>query len=304
MSYESKVRALLATARIANVPSVLSNLAVGVVLGSVLSEGDFRWPWLMSIAVVLFYISANFLNDWKDLDWDRKNRPERALPQELFSPRIYLTIGSLGLVAGLILAGLYGVLALVISLILVALIAQYTWIHKQVAWSVIPMGLCRACLPLLGFSAVLPLLEAPVIIPAIALLIYIVSLSLSARWEARGDLPAKQKWQARGLLLGAGLLAAGLPLIAIPSLGWLGLIPFGLWMFLCFTKFQSPVPAHVSGLLAGIPLVDWALLLPMGFLWYQEGLIEKADPVFLICLLLAPICFICGRLLQRLAPAT
>jgi len=283
---------------------VLSNLAVGVVLAGVLSASEFQWPWLMSTAAVLFYISANFLNDWADVDWDRENRPERALPGGLFSPKLYLVIGVAGLVIGLLLAALYGFLALAIGLVLVALISQYTSVHKKVAWSVVPMGLCRACLPLLGFSAMRPLLETPILVPAAALLIYIVALSMSARWEAKGDIPSRQKWLAKGLLSGAGVLAAGLALMAMPSLGWMGLVPFGLWMAMSFTKFQTPVPAHVSALLAGIPLVDWALLLPIAFIWQREGLLEKTDPLFLICLLLAPICFVCGRLLQRLAPAT
>lgn len=285
-------------------PSVLSNLAVGVVLAGVLVREDFEWPWLMTVAAVLFYISANFLNDWADVEWDRKNRPERALPSGMFAAKFYLGIGLFGLLAGVLLAACYGVMGLVISLVLVGLILLYTWVHKQVAWSVIPMGLCRACLPLLGFSAVRPLLETPVLVPAAALFIYIGALSLSARWEAKGNIPARQKLPARVLLLGSGVLAAFLALMATPSLGWIGLVPFGLWMALSFTKFQTPVPAHVSALLAGIPLVDWALLLPIALIWKAEGLFTGDDVLFWVSLLLAPICLVCGRLLQRLAPAT
>jgi hypothetical protein len=51
---EGKFFALLATARIANVPSVVSNLCVGVLLGSLGTGGDFSWPWGLMIAALLF----------------------------------------------------------------------------------------------------------------------------------------------------------------------------------------------------------------------------------------------------------
>ena len=56
MNKEGKLYALLATARIANVPSVVSNLCVGVLLGSLETGGDFSWPWGLMIAALLFYI--------------------------------------------------------------------------------------------------------------------------------------------------------------------------------------------------------------------------------------------------------
>jgi 4-hydroxybenzoate polyprenyltransferase len=309
---ESKIYALLATARIANVPSVVSNLGVGVLLGSIHNGRDFAWPWWLMIAAVLFYVSGNFLNDWMDRDWDREKRPERALPRGMFSPISYLRVVILGLGGGLLIAAFYGWMAVIAAAILVGLIILYSVVHKKAAWSVIPMGLCRACLPILGYVAMSGNLSGTVLFPAVGLLLYVLALSLSARWEARGNLPVSDKWIARGLLLGAGLFAAILPIFILssmgsviqPNMGWIGLVPFASWLLLCMLRYQSPVSAHVSALLAGIPFIDWILLFPLAKIWLSSGRVESDEPMYLIALFLAPSCFVVGRLLQRLAPAT
>ena len=300
----TKLHALLATARIANVPSVVSNLGVGVLLGSVETGADFSWPWTLMIAAVLFYVAGNFLNDWADREWDAVNRPERALPRGMFSAKAYLAAAVGGAVIGLVLTAVFGFGALLVAVVLVWLIWLYTKVHKRAAWSVIPMGLCRACLPVLGYVAMRGGIAGPALFPAVGLFVYIVALSLSARWESKAEVPEGKKMLSRGLLVAAGVVPALLPLLVMPMFGWIGMIAFFLWLGLCVTKYRSPVPAHVSALLAGIPLVDWVMLLPMALIPMQLGRVDPFDPMFSIAVFLPPAAFILGRLLQRVAPAT
>lgn len=304
MNKEGKIYALLATARIANVPSVVSNLGVGVLLGSLGTGGDFSWPWTLMVAAVLFYVAGNFLNDWADREWDRVNRPERALPRGLFGSHQYLAFACAGIAVGMILSALHGWRAGIVSAALVGFIVLYTKVHKQAAWSVIPMGFCRACLPVLGFVGARGGLGGSMLFPAAALLLYIIALSLSARWESKAEVPEGKKLLSRILLLAAGLIAALLPLVVMPLVGWIGMIAFFLWTGLCITKYRSPVPAHVSALLAGIPLVDWVTLLPMALIWMHLERVEAFDPMFSIAVFLPPAAFLIGRMLQRVAPAT
>jgi 4-hydroxybenzoate polyprenyltransferase len=301
---EGKLYALLATARIANVPSVVSNLGVGVLLGSLGTGGDFSWPWALTLAAVLFYVSGNFLNDWADREWDIVNRPERALPRGLFWPHQYLGFACVGIAVGMILAAIYGWRAVIVSAALVGFIVLYTKVHKQAAWSVIPMGLCRACLPALGYVGVRGGIGGSMLFPAAALLLYIIALSLSARWESKAEVPEGKKLLSRMLLLAAGVVAALLPMMVMPLVGWIGMVAFFMWMLLCVTKYRSPVPAHVSALLAGIPLVDWVTLLPMVLIWMHLERVEAFDPMFSIAVFLPPAAFLLGRVLQRVAPAT
>ena len=303
MNKEGKIYALLATARIANVPSVVSNLGVGVLLGSLDTGEGFSWPWFLTIAAVLFYVAGNFLNDWADREWDMGNRPERALPRGFFRPREYLIFACVGIAVGMILAAIHGWGAVMVSAVLVGLIVLYTKVHKTTALGVIPMGLCRACLPVLGYVAMRGSIAGAVLFPAVGLFVYIVALSLSARWEARAEAEGKQH-MSRSLLVAAGLIPALLPLMVMPVAGWVGMVAFFLWMGLCVTRYRSPVPAHVSALLAGIPLVDWVTLFPMALIWMRLERVDPFDPMFSIAVFLPPVAFVLGRVLQRVAPAT
>jgi 4-hydroxybenzoate polyprenyltransferase len=293
LKQNGKFRALLATARIANVPSVVSNVCVGSILASISSP----LPYALIIAAILFYVSGNFLNDWADRKWDALHRPERALSIGLFTPSLYLAIGIIGILLGFALTASYGLNVFLISLILVFLVLLYTIIHKHTPLSVVPMGLCRACLPVLGCLAMNQRFSPIALIPAAALLLYIIALSISARWESRGNIPIGKRFIASGMLICSGLIAASLPLILYSRLAWLGLIPFAIWLYLSLTKYRSPVPTHVSALLAGIPLVDWISLLPL-------ALVYPSPSTSLAPLFLAPCCFVLGRALQRIAPAT
>ena len=304
MNKEGKLYALLATARIANVPSVVSNLGVGVLLGSLDTWEDFSWPWGLMIAAVLLYVSGNFLNDYQDREWDKVHRPERALPRGLFRPDVYLNIAGMGISGAALLAAANGWGAVIVWLILVGFMELYTKVHKKTAWAVIPMGLCRACLPVLGYVGVRGGIGGASLFPAAALLLYIIALSLSARWESKAEVPEGKKLLSRMLLLAAGVVAALLPMMVMPLVGWIGMVAFFLWMGLCVTKYRSPVPAHVSALLAGIPLVDWVTLLPMALIWMHLERVEPFDPMFSIAVFLPPMAFVLGRVLQRVAPAT
>jgi hypothetical protein len=66
----------------------------------------------------------------------------------------------------------------------------------------------------------------------------------------------------------------------------------------CQTIRRKPVSVHVSSLLAGIPLVDWMVLLPISLS------LGSWNPFAIACFAIPPLAFISALLLQRLAPAT
>ena len=329
MTHPGKFRALLATLRIANAPSVVSNVWLGYVVGIILQPHHFPtigdvpvWlkPGVPIISGLLLYFAGNLANDWFDRHWDASRRPERALPSGLFKPRTYLIAAITSALLGLIGAFLTTVAAGIAALFIVAGVITYTWIHKRTAWSVLPMGLCRAGLYVLGFASMLvpgdaaqahlpgpilknALLDASIVATLCSgLLAYIAGLSMSARYEGMPDPPPGPRLIARSLLV--------VPMIAMPcwlvpfypAYGWIGVIPFALWLTLCLTRFRQPVPVHVSALLAGIPLVDAILLLPVGIFMqiHFDGVGASAAFVAGVPL----IAFVLGRLLQKVAPAT
>ncbi|MEI7955277.1 MAG: UbiA family prenyltransferase [Verrucomicrobiota bacterium] len=315
----SRTKLWLASARLANLPSVVSNVWLGVALGVLVGgRGISLWPTaaLLVGAGCLLYVSGNFLNDWHDRHWDGQHRPERALPQGAFAPGFYLGLAiGCGAVA-LVLAGAVGAGSALVALAIVLCIVCYTLWHKRNPASILLVAMCRALLPLLFFiewpmSCAKPdashalahtRMEVAVIAPhALALLCYVAGLSWIARSEALASASAATRWPARGLLVFGGLLMASWYVPSLPRFGPLGLLPFSIWLILCVTRFSKSPREQVSALLAGLPLLDWVALLPLSLSLMNHG---KTDPFFMICLLLPPLAFLVGRGLQRLAAAT
>lgn len=328
MTRYGKVRSLLATARIANVPSVVSNVWVGVAICAAFRRWEhpgFLWTdalWVM-LAGVCLYISGNFLNDWHDRKWDARHRPERALPSGLFPPSAYAFISILLALLGVAFSALASLPSAVTALAILFCIVIYTRWHKKAVWTVVPMGLCRALLPVMGFLA-LPTLPAGAPLhdhtsPAgslefderwilafhsAALFLYIAALSLGARYESAPVPSRPALLGSKAGLVFSGLLAAAIWSSLSPASALLGLLPFALWLTLCLTKHRRPIPVHVSALLAGIPLLDGVALFTYSRLEPAASYPPALQPYLMACTLIPILAFAAGRLLQRLAPAT
>lgn len=323
MSSPSKIRALLATARVANVPSVISNVWAGIAIASIVRRwergGDPVWPDAIALmlAGVCLYICGNFLNDWHDREWDAQNRPERGLPSGLFAPGTYLLVAVIFALCGLLLSSLVSWNCAAVAALILISIAIYTLWHKKAVWPVIPMGLCRALLPIMGFVGFANLvgirsmaefgLPGPSMIVsfhALALLIYISGLSLGARYESSPRPGRAPLVLSKVALVASGLVAMVLWAYLSKKAGLIAFLPFAAWMILCLTRYRHPLPMHVSALLAGIPLIDWIALLAYCLLMPPLAYPPAIQPYVIACLLIPPLAFISGRLLQRLAPAT
>jgi 4-hydroxybenzoate polyprenyltransferase len=321
MILRQKFQLLLASARIANLPSVVSNVWLGCAFSVILWRQSWQencWPVALQLGLagMLLYLSGNFFNDWHDRHWDALHRPERALPQAAFAPPLYLGLAVLCALTGVVLAGLAGMGPGLVAALIVICILIYTRWHKQSAWAVLAIGLCRGLLPLLFLSRGWPgdvgaddfpsagklLLGIAGIAPAVlAMILYIGALSLLARGESSRPPASGHTPLVTVMMVLAGLLMA-MPgihygmLLALP-----GLLPLWLWLALCFTQYRQPPTRQISALLAGVPLLDWVALLPLALVVMTQA---KADPFAITCLLLPPLSFITGRLLQRLAAAT
>lgn len=312
MNRSGKIHALLSTARIANLPSVVSNVWVGVALGILMRSyagGEPpSIPWPSAAATIfsgmLLYVGGNFFNDWMDRAWDAEHRPERALPRALFPSRLYAMLALVLMGAGVALAWAANGRSGIVAATIVFWIVIYTVFHKRSAWAVIPMGLCRALLPLMGSMAIYPYIN--MIWPAASgLFLYVAGLSLSARYESMKKPPKRAALMARGLLLATAISLALCNrfffLERLPSI--LATSPYLTWTEFCLRFRRRPVARLVSGLLAGIPLVDWIVLLPV-FLTLLDDSRAGVGAFTIGCLVVSPFAFIAALLLQRLAPAT
>lgn len=242
-----RFRAFASSARVANLPSVVTNVCAGALLA-----GGKQAAIPLTTAClcgVLLCLGGNLLNDWADRRWDAHHRPERALPRGLFRPGTYLMAALFSIAAALVTAAWFARDSLAAILPLIACIALYTWLHKKTPLAILPMAACRALLPVAGALAAGGV-SFPALFYSSALFLYIAGLSMFARGESRNETGGKP-WLAACFL--AGVMAAS---IAGFSIFLVPLIFFFWWLSPVVLRRKWSVGTKVSRLLAGITLLD------------------------------------------------
>jgi 4-hydroxybenzoate polyprenyltransferase len=279
-------RTLLLLGRVSNLPTVWSNCLAAWLLGGAGSIARLLW---VTLGGTLLYTGGMFLNDAFDARFDRQHRRERPIPSGAIREKEVWLFGAMFLIAGLITVAWISRATTIVALLLIACILVYDAIHKIITAAPLLMGLCRFLLFLLAAAAARKGITGLAIWSGLALALYVVGLSYIAQRESlRGSIrywpilllaaPVCLAWLVNDhhYRLTALLLAAVLIVWVVRSLG---------------STYREPgrnVGHTVSGLLAGIVLVDW--LAVAGADVYVSG-------AFILLFLLA-------RLFQRFFPAT
>lgn len=285
MSSRPKFRTLMVLGRISNLPTVWTNCLCGWLLGGGGSEITLL---LLLLGGSLVYVGGMYLNDAFDAAFDRQYRRERPIPSQQISESLVWQIGgSLMVGGGLVLAFLGGDTA-VFSLLLLLSVLTYDAVHKAVAFSPVIMAACRFFLFLAAASTGDDGVTGLALWTALALSGWIVGLSYVARREsAAGPL----RWWPLALLALPVLLAVLVNdgehrprLLVLAG----GLVAWAVvCLRRCFAAGRRNLGRTVSGLLAGICLVDLLAVPP--------------EPVALVFCLAG---FWLALLAQRFIPAT
>jgi 4-hydroxybenzoate polyprenyltransferase len=228
-----KPRVVFDLARAGNFPSVASN----VIAALVLSSAGYAWPagGGLALAIIggcLTYAGGATFNDVFDAAFDRQHRPERAIPRGLITWGQAAALAAIEMLLGL--AIFVGARASVLWTAALALtILAYDWIHKRWVGSVVLMAGCRVLL-----ACTLASLPARAMTPAFlawvgGLFVYIVVLSLIARWEYQPGAPAAKIGRSVGRLLAFIPLVDAVALACvgawIPAMACAAAVPFGRW---------------------------------------------------------------------------
>lgn len=217
-----RIRACFDLARAGNFPSVASNVLAALVLSSAVIPRSVFSGTLLAVAIVagcLIYAGGATFNDVFDAAFDARHRPERAIPRGLVSRQAAAALATLEMLLGVVL--LVGVAHAAPGYVvaLVATILAYDWVHKKWIGSVVLMAGCRVLL-----ACALATLPAHGFTPAFlfwvgALFVYIVTLSLIARWEYQPGAPAAKIGRSVGRLLAF-----------IPLIDAIALLLVGAWL--------------------------------------------------------------------------
>ena len=255
--------------RISNLPTVWSNVLVGVVLAG----GSLASPQLavLMLALSLFYVGGMFLNDAFDREFDARHRPERPIPSGRVSARQVFAVGF-----GLLASGMAGVAltrlgpvdapawpALASGAALAAAIVYYDAHHKGNALSPLIMGLCRV---LVVFTAALTLttaLPARLLLAAVALLCHLIGLTYIAKQEHLDRIGSLWPlcFLAFPVVYGLGL-ALSTPAAWMPLALYAAVLVFSLKLLR--RRARGDVPRAVVTLIAGMSVLDGVMLAGSG----------------------------------------
>jgi len=286
MSLARKLRALLILGRVSNLPTVWSNCLAGWFLGG--ATFVEKLPFVF-VGVSLLYVGGMFLNDAFDVEFDTQHRRERPIPSGAISLSGVWRWGTVWLLIGATALFFAGLLAGILGLLLAGCIVFYDAIHKNVSFGPVLMGACRLLIYLIAAGSAAGEITPTVVWCGLAVAGYIIGLSFIARRESTAG--ALSYWPlvplAAPILLAllrnsqgyrgqALLLAAVLALWIAKSLRY------------ALSCADRNIGRSVSGLLAGIVLVDWLAV---------ANAPREISAAFIVLFLLA-----IG--LQRLVPAT
>ena len=301
-----KVIDLLAMSRFANLPTVWSNGLLGALIG----YGSFQKTGhvsptdltLIALSLACLYLGGCFFNDWHDVDFDQKTRPDRPIPSGRWPRQTVLIFALVLMAGGLVLSALVTPASALFAAGIIICILAYTKWHKVHPASFIFMAGARALIyPLAAFSflsweqftnlgpeswALLPLL-------ALGLGGYILGISLTARAETSKDPLSDIAKTFPILCLCAPILFFSGPLLLqVPKAAIIPLALFVLVLAITVRKLRSnhDVGAFVSRTLAAIPLVDFLIVFVLA-------------PHFIFWIIV-PLLSLSALGLQKIAPAT
>jgi len=295
-----KVIDLLAMSRFANLPTVWSNGLLGVLVGWTAFRPEVcpLCMILIGIALSSLYLGGCFFNDWHDLAFDQKTRPERPIPSGRWKRGTILNFAVILMFLGVGLSFAVTPASGCCAVGIVICILAYTKWHKIHPISFVFMAGARVLIYPLAALSVLPWShfqgQVPIfIILAIGLGGYILGISLTARAETSKTPVSDVRKTFPVLCLCAPIVFISGSLLA--SKNGMALVPLAIFLVvLAFTVRQlrsnHKVGQFVSRTLAAIPLVDFLLVF----------VIAPHPAFWVICPLLA----LAALSFQKIAPAT
>lgn len=270
--------------RVSNLPTVWSNTLAGAALvNPQFNQFNGLSVFTAAIALSLLYIAGMFLNDVFDFEWDRKHQPKRPLVAGQTTVKETVAFSSgLIMIALVLLAFTAGARALPVlfsAAALIILIMLYDWKHKEWSFSPWLMGGCRL-LVYLTAGAIVGTWNHQVLVAGLCLLCYIAGITYVARMEHLNTL--NNLWPVILLFIPVGFV---LYLGIADVWSWLLVVVLLLWLIRTVWRLmpgkQRRVPQAISALLAGIALIDTAILVAL----HQHESALLAAGCFGLCLL-------------------
>jgi 4-hydroxybenzoate polyprenyltransferase len=184
--------------RLPNAFTAPSNVIAGYFATTLLAETSGLQLASLMLSSGLLYIAGIVLNDYFDIELDRKERPSRPLPSGSVPKRHALVIAVAALAAANAIAFSAGSASLVISLAITGAILAYDYLLKHTIAGPSAMGSTRFLNVILGASPAIPsalftgnMASLGIVVSAAAsVFVYVVAITMLSKKEVGSQKPS------------------------------------------------------------------------------------------------------------------
>lgn len=243
-----RVKEYLQLIRLPNVFTTPSNILAGyfaAVTTTAAAEADGVHLIALMVSSGLLYIAGIVLNDYFDIEIDKKERPSRPLPSGKISKGYALTIAIVALLIANIIALVVGPISLAISLALTLLIIAYDYQLKYSVLGPFAMGGTRSLNVIFGASPVLLYIDnhsvAIVGVAAASLFFYVSSITILSKKEVGKERPNS----TLVILIVFGVILAIVPLGMLLQFEWTFLLNLSIFAGVTIVTFRQYIAKEV-----------------------------------------------------------
>lgn len=243
-----RVKEYLQLIRLPNVFTTPSNILAGyfaAVTTTAAAEADGVHLIAIMVSSGLLYIAGIVLNDYFDIEIDKKERPSRPLPSGKISKGYALTIAIVALLIANIIALIVGPISLAISLALTLLIIAYDYQLKYSVLGPFAMGGTRSLNVIFGASPVLLYIDnhsvAIVGAAAASLFFYVSSITILSKKEVGKERPNS----TLVILIVFGVILAIVPLGMLLQFEWTFLLNLSIFAGVTIVTFRQYIAKEV-----------------------------------------------------------
>jgi 4-hydroxybenzoate polyprenyltransferase len=188
-----RLKEYLLLIRLPNVFTTPSNILAGYFAAVTVAEADIAHLIALMVSSGLLYVGGIVLNDYFDVEIDKRERPSRPLPSGNISKRHALAIAMVALLIANTIALVVGPISLTVSVVLTFTIIAYDYRLKHGLLGPFAMAGARFLNVILGASPVLLYINnhsyAIVGAAAASLFLYIVAITILSKKEAGNERP-------------------------------------------------------------------------------------------------------------------
>lgn len=298
-----KLRQYLLLVRLPNVFTTPSNILVGYLATTPPAEANGFHLAALMVSSGLLYIAGVVLNDYFDVEVDRRERPSRPLPSGSISKERAMSIALIALAAANAIALAVSPASLAVSAALTAAIIAYDYRLKRSPAGPFAMGSTRFLNVILGASPALsaavasggravpvPGIWAAAIFAATSLFVYIIAIMILSKKEVGNEKPNTSAAFSIIFAMIASIALAGIFLLQLQWVFLINLMIFAAVIVATYKRLiitesspdSNPVQQAIKNMVISIIILDSVFVSGMAGFPYGMATLVLIAPAILL----------------------